>query len=67
MARTPRPTDAQDSSPTGPTEAQGIGKQEAAVRATLEAADRRAHRDNVAALSARGRARYAALLDRLAE
>ncbi|WP_246065158.1 CopG family transcriptional regulator [Aeromicrobium piscarium] len=43
----------------------GVSKQEAAVRAILEAAERRGHRERVAELSASARARYADLLDRL--
>ncbi|QHC63477.1 CopG family transcriptional regulator [Rathayibacter festucae] len=67
MAMTLRLTDEQESALTALAEAQGISKQEATVRAILEAADRRVHREDVAALSARGRERYAALLDRLAQ
>lgn len=46
-------------------EAEGVSKQEAAVRAIREAAVRRGHEDRVRELSARGRERYADLLDRL--
>nr|WP_300148754.1 CopG family transcriptional regulator [Propionicimonas sp.] len=46
-------------------EADGASKQEATVRAIHEAASRRLRRDQVTALSAAARARYADLLDRL--
>jgi len=45
--------------------AQGISRQEATVRAIREAAERRGHRSAVREHSARGRVRYADLLDRL--
>lgn len=43
----------------------GVSKHEAASRAIREAAERFHHSDLVSAASARGRARYAELLDRL--
>lgn len=48
-------------------EADGVSKQEATVRAIHEAASRRLRRDQVAALSASARERYADLLDRLGQ
>ncbi len=47
--------------------ADGVSKQEATVRAIREAAARRVHGDLVADLSARARARYAEVLDRLGQ
>ena len=46
-------------------EAEGVSKQEATVRAIWEAAARRGHEEQVRELSARGRERYADLLERL--
>lgn len=46
---------------------EGISRQEATVRAIREAAARRGHERSVSELSARGRARYSDLLDRLAQ
>lgn len=46
-------------------ESQGISRQEATIRAIHEAASRRAHVQAVTDSSARARARYADLLDRL--
>lgn len=46
---------------------EGISRQEATVRAIREAAARRGHEHLVSELSARGRTRYADLLDRLAQ
>jgi len=48
-------------------EAEGVSKHEAVVRAIAEAAARRVRDDRVRALSREGRARYATLLDRLAQ
>jgi hypothetical protein len=48
-------------------EADGVSKQEATVRAIMEAAARKVRGDRVAELSAQGRERYADLLARLAE
>ncbi|GAA4546368.1 CopG family transcriptional regulator [Amycolatopsis samaneae] len=47
-------------------ETDGVGEHEAAVRAITDAATR-ARAGRVAALSREGRARYASLLDRLAQ
>jgi hypothetical protein len=65
MAMTLRLTDEQDRALTLLAEADGVSKQEAAVRAITESAARRGHADEVAALSASARERYADLLDRL--
>lgn len=46
-------------------EAEGISRQEATIRAIHEVAERRAHTQAVSAASARARARYAEVLDRL--
>ena len=43
----------------------GVSRHEAALRAIREAATRRGHEDEVAEASAKARARYADLLDRL--
>ncbi|KQQ10591.1 hypothetical protein [Rathayibacter sp. Leaf296] len=67
MAMTLRLTDEQERALAALADSQGISKQKATVRAILEAADRRVQRADVAELSARGRERYAALLDRLAQ
>lgn len=48
-------------------EADGVSKQEATVRAIMDAAARKVRSDRVADLSAHGRERYADLLARLAE
>ena len=48
-------------------EAEGVSKHEAVVRAIAAAAARRVRDDRVRALSRDGRARYASLLDRLAQ
>ena len=47
--------------------AEGVSKQEATVRAIREAAARRVHTDRVTDLSARARARYAEVLERLGQ
>ncbi|MBW3084951.1 hypothetical protein KEM60_01142 [Austwickia sp. TVS 96-490-7B] len=44
---------------------QGVSRQEATIRAIHEAAARRGHERDVAGASARARARYADVLDRL--
>ncbi|WP_230671450.1 CopG family transcriptional regulator [Rathayibacter sp. Leaf248] len=67
MAMTLRLTDEQERALAALADSQGISKQEATVRAILEAADRRVQRADVAELSSRGRERYAALHDRLAQ
>lgn len=46
-------------------EAEGVSRQEAALRAIREAAARRAHEIDVAEMSARARDRYTEVLDRL--
>lgn len=48
-------------------EAEGVSKQEATVRAIMDAASRQVRADRVADLSSTGRERYADLLARLAE
>lgn len=48
-------------------DAQGVSKHEAILRAIAEAAARSVRDDRVRALSRGGRARYAGLLDRLAQ
>jgi predicted transcriptional regulator len=65
MAMTLRLTDEQDRALQLLAEADGVSKQEAAVRAITEAAARRLHDDRVRELSASARERYADLLDRL--
>ncbi|NQX29398.1 CopG family transcriptional regulator [Microbacteriaceae bacterium VKM Ac-2854] len=67
MAMTLRLTDEQEKTLSALADAQGISKQEATVRAIVEAADRRLHQSDVARLSEKGRARYADLLKRLGE
>ncbi|MET9265943.1 CopG family transcriptional regulator [Amycolatopsis sp. NPDC004079] len=49
------------------SEADGVSKHEAVVRAITDAAARRVRDDRVRDLSSEGRARYASLLDRLAQ
>lgn len=65
MAMTLRLTDEQDRALELLAQADGVSKQEAAVRAITEAAARRVRDDRVQELSAAGRERYADLLDRL--
>lgn len=60
-----RLNDEQERALTWLAEADGVSKQEATVRAIIEAATRRVHDEKVLALSALGRERYADLLDRL--
>ena len=60
-----RLTDEQDRALELLAQADGVSKQEAAVRAITEAAARRLHDDRVRELSAGARERYADLLDRL--
>jgi len=67
MAMTLRLTEDQERALTLLAEAQGISKQEATVRAITDAAARHVRVERVARLSANGRERYAALLDRLAQ
>jgi predicted transcriptional regulator len=65
MAMTLRLTDEQDRALELLAQAQGVSKQEAAVRAITDAAARRVHDQRVQELSAGARERYADLLDRL--
>lgn len=65
MAMTLRLTPEDEQALTQLAEAEGVSKQEATVRAIHEAASRRVRRDQVTALSAAARDRYADLLDRL--
>lgn len=65
MAMTLRLSDEQDQALEALARADGISKQEAAVRAITDAAARRLHEDRVRDLSASARERYADLLDRL--
>ena len=60
-----RLTDEQDRALELLAQADGISKQEAAVRAITEAAARRVRDDRVQQLSAAARERYADLLERL--
>lgn len=46
-------------------ESEGVSKQEATIRAIHEAAARRGHENRVAGASARARARYADVIERL--
>ncbi|GLY66951.1 CopG family transcriptional regulator [Amycolatopsis taiwanensis] len=67
MAMTLRLTEEQERALALLAEAEGVSKHEAAVRAITDAAARRVRDDRVRALSAEGRQRYAALLERLAQ
>lgn len=67
MAMTLRLTDEQDQALEALARAEGISKQEAAVRAITDAAARKLHADRVTMLSLSARKRYADLLDRLAQ
>ncbi|HOT34200.1 MAG TPA: CopG family transcriptional regulator [Rhodoglobus sp.] len=67
MAMTLRLTDEQERALALLADAQGISKQEATTRAITEAAARHVRTERVSELSALGRERYAALLDRLAQ
>lgn len=60
-----RLTDEQDRALELLAQAQGVSKQEAAVRAITDAAARRVHDERVQELSATARERYADLLNRL--
>jgi hypothetical protein len=66
MAMTLRLTEEQERALALLAAADGISKHEAAVRAIVDAAARRVRDDRVRELSWDGRARYAALLERLA-
>ena len=67
MAMTLRLTDEQERALALLAEAEGVSKQEATVRAIMDAASRQVRTERVAELAAAGRERYAALLARLAE
>ncbi len=67
MAMTLRLTPEDEQALAQLAEAEGVSKQEATVRAIHEAASRRLRRDQVSALSAAARDRYADLLDRLGQ
>lgn len=67
MAMTLRLTDEQERALALLAEAEGVSKQEATVRAIMDAASRQVRRERVGRLSTAGRDRYAALLARLAE
>lgn len=65
MAMTLRLNDEQDRALELLARAEGVSKQEAAVRAITEVAARRVHDERVQALSETARTRYGDLLDRL--
>lgn len=67
MAMTLRLTDEQERALALLADAEGISKQEATVRAIMDAASRRVRAERVDALSSAARDRYSALLARLAE
>ena len=67
MAMTLRLTEEQERALMMLAEAEGVSKHEAVVRAITDAAARRVHDGRVRELSRDGRARYASLLDRLAQ
>ena len=67
MAMTLRLTDEQERALALLAEAEGVSKQEATVRAIMDAASRQVRRERIGELSAAGRDRYAELLARLAE
>jgi uncharacterized protein (DUF1778 family) len=67
MAMTLRLNEEQERALAMLAEAEGVSKHEAVVRAITEAATRTVRDDRVRALSQDGRARYAQLLDRLAQ
>jgi len=67
MAMTLRLNEQQERALAALAEADGISKQEAALRAITDAAARRGHEARVREASASGRERFAALLDRLAQ
>ncbi|HWM33653.1 MAG TPA: CopG family transcriptional regulator [Pseudolysinimonas sp.] len=67
MAMTLRLTDEQERALALLADAEGVSKQEATVRAIMDAASRKVRADRVADLSASARDRYADLLARLAE
>ena len=65
MAKPLRPTRDDEHAPVLLAEADGVSKQETAVRAIHEAASRSLREDKIRTLSARARERYTDLLDRL--
>ncbi|MGB7449190.1 MAG: CopG family transcriptional regulator [Ornithinimicrobium sp.] len=65
MAMTLRLTPDDERALAALAEAEGVSKQEATLRAIREAAARRGHEERIHELSARGRQRYADLLERL--
>lgn len=67
MAMTLRLNEEQERALALLAEVNGVSKHEAIVRAITEAAARSVRDDRVRALSRDGRARYASLLDRLAQ
>ena len=67
MAMTLRLSEEDERALAALAEAQGVSRQEATVRAIHEAAERRGHEARVTGASARARARYADLLDRLGQ
>ncbi|MGM0386205.1 MAG: CopG family transcriptional regulator [Actinomycetota bacterium] len=67
MAMTLRLTEEQERALALLAEADGVSKQEATVRAIMDAATRRVHDARVRGLSAAARDRYADLLDRLGQ
>ena len=67
MAMTLRLTDEQELALAFLAEAEGVSKQEATVRAIMDAASRQVRRQRVGELSAAGRDRYEDLIARLAE
>lgn len=67
MAMTLRLSDDDEKALALLAKAEGVSKQEATVRAIREAAARRIHEDRVSELSARARARYSELIERLGQ
>lgn len=65
MAMTLRLSEDDEKTLAALAEAEGISRHEATLRAIREAAARRGHEQRVAEASARARARYADVLDRL--
>ncbi|QIR68933.1 CopG family transcriptional regulator [Kocuria sp. KD4] len=65
MAMTLRLTEDDELALAALAEADGISRQEATIRAIHEVAARRGHEQQVTEASARARARYADVLDRL--
>lgn len=65
MAMTLRLTEKDEQVLAELADAQGVSKQEATIRAIHEVAERRGHTRKVSDASARARARYADVLDRL--